>query len=996
MRPFAASLGLWAGAIVQAGVPAAFKLNTIVSGFNQPMSFAYAPDGRIFVAERAGMVKILKSNGSIVTYLDMRSKINCAWGRGILSIALDPQFATNKRFYMLYHEELTPADPDQGGSARWHVSRLLPRADNPDMADPATLTSLASDLETTGYKRNPHSGGDLDFDRNGNLLATFGDGGTPSALDPEDVKTYDYNHLHGKMIRIDPSTGNGLPSNPYYDAANPGSIRSKILARGLRNPFRFTVDRVNGIIYEGDVGWDTWEELNIISTTWTNAVRDQNMGWPCFEGESNVTRKQPLYTTDSRTSAICNTVAGEGTKPAVYAYQNSSLGAAIIMGQAYRGLSYPGSYLGKVFWADFNRDQMFTYAPGGGVTQFGTTGGFGSIVDFETAPDGNLAYLSYNEGRINEIAYLGTNHAPVANATAAFVAGTAYAFNFSAAGSMDADGDPLTFAWTFGDNTSSTGTTVRHAYAQGTWQASLKVTDSKGAFSVKALTLNAGNNPPVVTFVSPADNSTYAVGDQVRFQIQATDPEDGTLTAASVTYQVILHHTDHIHPDQPVYGLSGSFEASFPELVDTYYELKATAWDHNGGVTSKSLTILPKKVDITFASSPSGAGMTVDGTRHVTPYTQGFIVGSAHTALADSNLTSGGNAYGFRSWTNNGVVTTRRDFAFTVPNASRTMTIAYGAQAYPQVYLRGTLNGWAATLKMANQGGNLWRTPATFGSAANERFKFDIYGDYSLTFGDNAPADGIADQHGADILITQGPGSYVITFDGDTKAYTAVKGATALAGSPIAYASAELTEPDSVPVARAVSPDPWKRTVVFIYGRTAVGQDMFLRGGLNPNYANANLGRNCQNSNYECAMPIRHLNLRNPVVAPLKANDNHLDWYGREPAQNAAAVGSPMDWTTNAWSAAWGAKKTVAVDGHGEEVLNHWGRHYWMLDVEMDCSKTADGWFEVKSFISNGPGWEPDLAQPGAPYVTGNHFAKCGEVNMFKYGTTVWEHWPVP
>ena len=417
----------------QAGLPAQFDFNTVATGFTQPMSFAYAPDGRIFVAERAGMVKIVHRDGTISTFLDMRNQINSAWGRGILSIALDPQFELNKRFYMFYHEELTPSDPDQGGSARWRIARLTPRTDNPDVADLPTLTTLATDLETTHYKGDPHSGGDLDFDLSGNLLATFGDGGTPSALDPEATMTYDLYHLNGKMIRINTTTGNGIPANPFYDAANPGSIRSKLLARGFRQPFRFTVDRSTGTIYEGDVGWDTWEELNVVSTTWNNALRDQNMGWPCYEGGAGTALKQPLYSTDGRTSGTCNTVYAEGTKPAVYAYTHGGRGAAIIMGQAYRGAAYPGTYLGKVFWADFNRDQIWTYTPGGGVTQFGTDGGFGSVVDFEAAPDGNLAYLSYDEGRIREITYLGANHSPVANAAAGYVAGTTYTYNFTSA-----------------------------------------------------------------------------------------------------------------------------------------------------------------------------------------------------------------------------------------------------------------------------------------------------------------------------------------------------------------------------------------------------------------------------------------------------------------------------------------------------------------------------------------------------------------------------------
>jgi len=176
----------------------------------------------------------------------------------------------------------------------------------------------------------------------------------------------------------------------------------------------------------------------------------------------------------------------------------------------------------------------------------------------------------------------------------------------------------------------------------------------------------------------------------------------------------------------------------------------------------------------------------------------------------------------------------------------------------------------------------------------------------------------------------------------------------------------------------------WQRTVVFIYGETKTGQDMFIRGGLDKTFAKTQLGIDCTQDNMKCAIPIRHLNLRNATTTPWKKNDNYLDWYGAEPNQSTAAQGSPLDWTTNLWPASWGAKRTVAINGSGETPLNLWGSHYWMLDVEMDCSRSVNGWFELKSFISNGPGWENTITQPNAPWVSKNHFAQCGKLNVFK------------
>lgn len=182
-----------------------------------------------------------------------------------------------------------------------------------------------------------------------------------------------------------------------------------------------------------------------------------------------------------------------------------------------------------------------------------------------------------------------------------------------------------------------------------------------------------------------------------------------------------------------------------------------------------------------------------------------------------------------------------------------------------------------------------------------------------------------------------------------------------------------------------------RRTVILIEGQTIPGQDMFIRGGIDHDHAATALGRQCAPNNFECAIPIQHRNLRNPTTQPWKLGDTHLDWYGREATQDGlsggkAAVGTPLDWTTDRWPEAWGEKRTVAEHGFGEEPLNTYGPHYWMLDVDMDCARAPGGWFEFKSFISGGPGWEADVQQPGAPWSSRNHFARCGELNVFRRG----------
>jgi alpha-amylase len=192
------------------------------------------------------------------------------------------------------------------------------------------------------------------------------------------------------------------------------------------------------------------------------------------------------------------------------------------------------------------------------------------------------------------------------------------------------------------------------------------------------------------------------------------------------------------------------------------------------------------------------------------------------------------------------------------------------------------------------------------------------------------------------------------------------------------------------------SPD-WRRTVVFVYGRTIEGQDMFFRGGIDHGYAQSVLGLNCEDSNgptYECAIPIQHRNLLNTTTSPWKEGDEFLDWYDqREPSQNGwshgiQAQGTAVDWSTN--NPSHGAN--MATEGYGYEAFNDahsLGDHYWMMDVDMDCSRAVcvngEAWFELKSYISNIPnGWERAISQAGAPYGSGNHFAKCGQINIFR------------
>eukprot|EP00057_Strongylocentrotus_purpuratus_P027650 XP_011682124.1 PREDICTED: alpha-amylase 4N isoform X1 [Strongylocentrotus purpuratus] len=218
---------------------------------------------------------------------------------------------------------------------------------------------------------------------------------------------------------------------------------------------------------------------------------------------------------------------------------------------------------------------------------------------------------------------------------------------------------------------------------------------------------------------------------------------------------------------------------------------------------------------------------------------------------------------------------------------------------------------------------------------------------------------------------------------------------------PIVAPTSDPNEPTLVPTQgptggpQPTSPAGWERTVIFIYKPTSNGQDVFVRGGID--HSKRSGCSNNADSNNNCAMPITHrIGGGNSKFNDWKSGDDFLDWYGAESDQGKnqgqSAEGTPLVWTTNDA----GYQHKVDTDGYGYTSLNVWGEHYWMLDINMDCSKTEEGWFELKGILkSGGAEWESDRNQGScsgsaggsAPYSTGNHFARCGYLNKFSFNS---------
>ena len=383
-----------------AGPPDGFEVRTIVSGLEGPTAIAYGPGERLFITEKSGLVKVF-TRGKTHEFLDLRAEVNATDDRGLNNLIIDER----GRIYLFFTEELRPDDPDQRHPAGGKLIRVEPSRGNPNRADPQSRVTLVSGFDSRGPW---HSVGGLDFDERGNLVLAFGDGAPyhPEEFSAAGLVTYDLESLSGKVLRVDPGSGRGIPMNPYFDADRPGSVRSKVIARGFRMPYRLTVDRAAGTIYVGDVGTDQYEEIDQIPVTTATPNTELNYGWPCYEGgeHGEPVRRYPdePYCVERYFSAANE---DELTTAPVHAYSGEG-GAALVLGPLYRGGPYPKELDGSLVFADWVRDRFWTYVDGD-VAEFGSSSGWGNPTDIETTPAGTLAYTAFQSGEVREIVYVG-------------------------------------------------------------------------------------------------------------------------------------------------------------------------------------------------------------------------------------------------------------------------------------------------------------------------------------------------------------------------------------------------------------------------------------------------------------------------------------------------------------------------------------------------------------------------------------------------------------
>ncbi|MEX1073176.1 MAG: LamG-like jellyroll fold domain-containing protein [Chloroflexota bacterium] len=480
--------------------------------------------------------------------------------------------------------------------------------------------------------------------------------------------------LDGGILRVDPSTGAGAPGNPLISSTDPNARR--LVAEGFRNPFRFTIRPGTNEVWAGDVGWNTWEEINRLVTP-ADATVD-NFGWPCYEGSL----RQSQY--DSADLNLCENLYGDGAsavKAPYFAYRHSDqvvpgegcqAGSSSIAGLAfYESGPYPLAYDDALFFADYSRDCIWVMQAGanglpdpGEITTF--VDGAANPVQLKVGPNGDLFYLDFDGGTIHRVTFSEGNQPPTAVAAANPTSGPVpLLVSFSGTGSSDPEGGTLTYDWDLdgdGDYDDSSSATPSWTYSTSqTVIVGLRVTDPGGAMDTGSVTITAGNSPPTAFIDTPADGSLWQVGEVISFSGHATDPNQaGNLPPSALSWSLDIQHcpsTCHAHPVQDFAGVaSGSFTAPDHEYY-SYLELTLTATDAQGLTDSDTIQLEPRTVALAFATNPSGLQLAVNGTSAAAPFTRTVIIGSTNTISATTPQSLGGTNYSWTSWSPPGAQT---------------------------------------------------------------------------------------------------------------------------------------------------------------------------------------------------------------------------------------------------------------------------------------------------------------------------------------------------
>jgi glucose/arabinose dehydrogenase len=601
----AAQFLLLQAASFAATVPSGFLDSTYVELPADATAMQFAPDGRLFVCQQSGKLRVVQ-NGRLLTTPFLTLPVDATGERGLLGVAFDPAFATNN-FVYVYYTARTPTIHNR-------VSRFTANGNVAVAGSEVVLLNL-----TTLGTSTSHNGGALHFGNDGKLYIAVGDNRNPD-------NAQNLSNVFGKILRIN-RDGSIPTGNPFFYRTS--GINRSIWALGLRNPFTTAFQRSTGRLFINDVGEKTYEEIN-------QGRAGANYGWPAVEGASSNT----AYTNP------------------VYSYGHVGADCAITGGDFYEpdAVTFPAGHFGKYFFADFCAGWIKRYNPDtGAVTGFAT--GIAGPVDLKVGPDGALYYLARQAGSVGRISYNIAQPPLITLPPSSRTVGVGQSVTFKVGATGSA---PLAYQWRRNGAwiTGATGASYQRTNVQLSDNGAffdVVVSNAYGRVISEPAQLTVLDNAvPSASITQPVSGTTYAGGNVINYAGTGNDAEDGALPASAFTWWVDFHHDSHVHPF--ISPVSGSKTGSFtiPKTGETsanvFYRIHLRVRDSVGLTRSVVRDIRPRTSTITLATNPTGLQVKLDGQPVRAPYSFVSVVGINRRIEAVSPQLSGGSNWVFAAW----------------------------------------------------------------------------------------------------------------------------------------------------------------------------------------------------------------------------------------------------------------------------------------------------------------------------------------------------------
>ncbi|MCP2025532.1 glucose/arabinose dehydrogenase/PKD repeat protein [Flavobacterium sp. HSC-32F16] len=600
------------------------------------LALEQSPDGRIFIAERAGIVKVFQNN-TVSTVFTVNTVTDAE--QGLLGLTLHPNFAVNGYIYVFY--------AINDGVVRHRIERI--KIDNTNQVVNRQEILL---LEPIGG--GFHNGGDLKF-FNGYLYVTVGD--SQQNTNSQDLDTY-----KGKILRL---TEDGLPApgNPYY--GNGSTQIQSIWVYGFRNPWRLVPNETANKLYVLDVG-TSWEEINEISNP---AIRNYAWGHP--QGGDGKQTETNLFTNP------------------VFTYGTGTIGNALTNGVLYNPTisRYP-NLQGKFIIKDYVRTEIRSFDPNiadpVSTTFFNAPQAQQYVLGMMLGNDGYIYYCAYgNNGSLIKLDYIETAAPTIVNHPVSQSIMETNPVTFT----VSASGTGLTYQWQFNNVNINGATAATYTIANvtnvnaGNYRVIVTNTAGNATSNPAVLTVTPFSNAPTVSIVSPLPTLKWNADDIVHFEATAADVEDGALPPSAFSWNIDLFHEDipgagHSHPGASPQGVkAGNFTASNQgeKTPNVWYRFTVKVTDSNGLTGTAFVDIKPNLVDVTVTSSPVPLNLEFNQKPVTAPSTKQVVANAAlQTLNAPTPQYIDNTRYDFDHWGQGGTA----NQTFKAPAAG---TITYTA-----------------------------------------------------------------------------------------------------------------------------------------------------------------------------------------------------------------------------------------------------------------------------------------------------------------------------